>query len=134
MDANKRFDQLESLLADLARQQDQQMELLNSHSAILERQERRLDNISEQIGDIITILKISETRHTQAEQRQDTMLVEIHEQGRRLDEALNVQLQMLQLMRVGNEKTDDLARRLLPLENQEPRLKRLEDEVFKAAS
>jgi len=194
MDTNKRFDQLESLLVDLARKQDQQAEqiarilqilnghgeainslgellnshtevlnshtevlnshtevlnshteVLNSHTEILHRQEVRLDNIGDQIGDIITILKISEIRHTEAEQRQDTMLVEIRQQGQRQDvtvEALKVllkrqqttdarldglvqtELQMLQLMRSDAEK----------LASQEPRLKRLEDEVFRAAS
>jgi len=208
MDTNKRFDQLESLLVDLARKQDQQAEqiarilqilnghgeainslgellnshtevlnshtevlnshtevlnshtevlnshtevlnshteVLNGHTEILHRQEVRLDNIGDQIGDIITILKISEIRHTEAEQRQDTMLVEIRQQGQRQDvtvEALKVllkrqqttdarldglvqtELQMLQLMRSDAEK----------LASQEPRLKRLEDEVFRAAS
>jgi len=41
---------------------------------------------------------------------------------------------MLHLMQAGNDKANDLAQRLAPLEVQEPRLKRLEDELFKAAS
>ena len=155
MNTNERFDQLESLLVDLARKVDQQGEQIAQIIAVLNRQgeaiasqseaiasqgeaitrqEQRLDNISEQIGDIINILKMSATRHIQVEQRQDGMMVEIKEQGRRLDESLNVQLQMLQLMRAGNDKTDDLAGRLAPLEDQEPRIKRLEDQVFRAAS
>ena len=42
----------------------------------------------------------------------------------RLDGVVQAQLQMLQLMRVDADK----------LEGQEPRIKRLEDEVFRAAS
>ncbi|AMR27810.1 hypothetical protein A0257_12400 [Hymenobacter psoromatis] len=186
MDINKRFDQLESLLVDLARKQDQQAEqiariiqilnghgeainslgellnshtellnshtellnshteVLNSHTGILQRQEVRLDNISDQIGDIITILKISEARHTETEQRQDAMMAEIQQQGKRqdvavdalkvlfkrqqttdtrLDELVQTELQMLQLMRRDAEK----------LEDHEPRLKRLEDEFLRPA-
>ncbi|QKG54309.1 hypothetical protein [Hymenobacter sp. BRD67] len=176
MDVNKRFDQLESFLVDLARKQDQLLTIVSQQGEVIRQQseairkqseaigqqgeaigqqgvvigriERRLDNIDEQIGDIINIFKISEARHTQTEQRQEAMLTEIREHGRaiieqgvalkehgrRLDDTLNVQLQMLQLMRAGNDKADDLARRLAPLEDQEPRLKRLEDEVFRAAS
>lgn len=180
MDINKRFDQLESLLVDLARKQDQQAEqiahilrilgnhgeainslgellnshtevlnshteVLNSHTEILHRQERRLDDISDQIGDLINILKMSETRHTESERRQDAMMAEIKMQSQRQDvavEALRVmlkrqdttdsrldglvqtQLQMLQLMRADANKLD----------GQEPRIKRLEDEVFREAN
>jgi hypothetical protein len=137
-------------------------EVLNSHTDILHRQEQRLDAIGDQIGDIINILKISEARHTEIEHRQDAMMTEIKTQGQRLDaqsqrqeaavEALRVllkrqentdsrldglvqtQLQMLQLMRADAEKVDDLAQRLPAAEGQEPRIKRLEDEVFRAAS
>jgi chromosome segregation ATPase len=162
MDVNQRFDQLESLLVDLARKQDQQAEQIKQLITAVTRQEKRLDSvdqrlervdqrlervdqrleridqrldgIGEQIGDIINIFKLSEARHTQTEQRLDELAVEIKEQGRRTDETIQVQMQMLALMRAGNEKTDDLARRLAPLEGQEPRLKRLEGEVFRAAS
>lgn len=162
MDTNERFDQLESLLVDLARKVDQHGEILVKHGETLVRMERRLDSIDEQIGDIINILKISEARHTEAERRQDAMLAEIREQGQRLDaqskrqdvavealrallnrqettdsrldSAVQTQLQMLQLMRLTSEKTDDLAQRLPLAEGQEPRIKRLEDEVFRAAS
>ena len=183
MDSNKRFDQLESLLVDLARKQDQQagqiariLEALNQHGEILARQDEaiarqgeaiarqgeaiarqevRLDNISDQIGDIITILKLSEARHTETEQRQDALMAEIKVQSQRQDvavEALKVllkrqettssrldgvvqtQLQMLQLMQSDAEKVTALADRLPTLEGQEPRIKRLEDEVFRAAS
>jgi len=182
MDVNKRFDQLESLLVDLARKQDQQAgqlartlqilgshgeainslgEVLNSHTELLHRQEIRLDNIGDQIGDIINILKLSEARHTETERRQDAMMAEIKTQGQRLDaqsqrqdvavEALRAllkrqentdsrldgvvqtQLQMLQLMRADADKVDGLAQRLPATEGQEPRIKRLEDEVFRAA-
>ncbi len=217
MDIKKRFDQLESLLVDLARKQDQQAEqiarilqildghgqsinslgellnshtevlnshtevlnshtevlnshtevlnshtevlnshteLLNSHTEILHRQEQRLDAIGDQIGDIINILKISNARHTETEQRQDAMMAEIKMQGQRQDAAVEAlrallkrqentdsrldglvqtQLQMLQLMRADAEKVDDLAQRLPAVEGQEPRIKRLEDEIFRAA-
>ena len=179
MDINQRFDQLESLLVNLARKQDQQAEqiahilkvlrehgeainslgellnghtdVLNGHTASLERQEVRLDNIGEQIGDIINILKISADRHTETERRQDEMMAEIRRQGQRLDaqsqrqdaavEALKVllkrqqttdtrldelvqtELQMLQLLRRDAEK----------LEDHEPRIKRLEDERLRPA-
>jgi len=148
MDSNERFDQLESLLVDLARKQDQQSvqiaqiitelnrqgEALNRQGEITARIERRLDSIDEQIGDIINIFKLSEARHTQTEQRLDSLAVEIKEQGRRTDETIQVQMQMLALMRAGNTKADDLDQRLGLMEGQEPRLKRLEDKVFRAAS
>ena len=141
MDVNQRFDQLESLLVDLARKQDQQAEQIKQLISAVTRQEKRLDSvdqrltdIGEQIGDIINIFKLSEARHTRTEERLGELAVEIKEQGRRTDETIQVQMQMLTLMRAGNDKADDLARRLAPLEDQEPRLKRLEDEVFRAAS
>jgi len=173
MDINKHFDQLESLLVDLARKQDQQSEqiarilqilaghgkainslgeqlnshtdVLNNHTEILHRQETRLDNIGDQIGDIINILKISEARHTETNQRQDALMAEIKTQGQRqdvavealrallkrqentdsrLDSVVQTQLQMLQLMRADANKLD----------GQEPRIKRLEDQVFREAS
>lgn len=148
MDSKERFDQLESLLVDLARKVDQQGEAIA-------RQEIKLDAIGEQIGDTINILKISETRHTQAEQRQDAILAELQRLGKRtdatveaiklllkrqeatdtrLDGVVQAQLQMLQLQRLDADKLDDLSRRLPAAEGQEPRIKRLEDEVFRAAS
>lgn len=176
MDTSERFDQLESLLVDLARKVDRQGEqiaqiitILNQQGeaivgqggaiagqgdAIL-RQEKRLDAIGEQIGDSINILKISEARHTETERHQDAVMAEIKQQGQRqdvavdalrallnrqettdsrLDSAVQTQLQMLQLMRLTSEKTNDLVQRLPPVEGQEPRIKRLEDEVFRAAS
>jgi hypothetical protein len=204
MDVSKRFDQLESLLVDLARKQDQQAEqiarilqilgshgeainslgellngsievlnghtqvldghtqVLDGHTEILHRQETRLDNIGDQIGDIISILKLSEARHTETERRQDALMAELKTQGQRLDaqsqrqdvavEALRAllkrqentdsrldgvvqtQLQMLQLIRADADKVDGLAQRLPAAENQEPRIQRLENEVFRAAS
>lgn len=152
MDSNERFDQLESLLVDLARKVDQldgafarQSEAIARQSEAIARQEIRLDGISDQIGDIINILKLSEARHTETEQRQDALLVEIQRQGQRqdvavealklllkrqenadarLDGVVQAQLQTLQLMRVDADRLD----------GQEPRLKRLEDEVFREAS
>ena len=148
MDSNQRFDQLESLLVDLARKADQQAaaiarqgeaigqqgEAIGRQGEAIGRIERRLDNIDEQIGDIINIFKISEARHTQVEQRLDMLATEIKEQGRRTDETIQVQMQMLALMRAGNAKAEDLDQRLGLLDGQEPRIKRLEDEVFRAAS
>ena len=204
MDHNKRFDQLESLLVDLARKQDQQAEritqiitelrrqgeainqigdainqqgeainqigdainqqggvlnqmgdainrqgdvvnqmgdainrqgdVVNQMGEVITRMERRLDSIDDQIGDVINIFKLSEARHTQHDQRLDVLTTELKEQGRRTDDALQVQLQMLALMRAGNAKADDLERRLGTTESQEPRIQRLEDQVFRAAS
>jgi chromosome segregation ATPase len=141
MDSNQRFDQLESLLVDLARKVDQHGEAIAKQGATIERIEQRiggieqrLDNIEDQIGDIINIFKLSEARHTQSEQRLDMLATEIQEQGRRTDEALQIQMQMIALMRAGNNKTEALEQRYSMLENQEPRIKRLEDEVFRAAS
>ncbi len=155
MDSNQRFDQLESLLVDLARKVDQQGEkiaqiitelhrqgeaidrqgeAIDHQGEAIDRIEQRLDDISEQIGDIIGIFKISEARHTQAEQRLEALALETKEQGRRTDEALQVQLQMITLMRAGNSKTEALEQQFSALENQEPRIKKLEDEVFRAAS
>ena len=169
MDYNKRFDQLESLLVDLARKVDQQGEAIERQGEAIGRQgeaigrqgeaigrqgeaigrqgeaigrqgeaigriEQRLDNIGEQIEGIIGIFKLSEARHTQAEQQIEALALEIKEQGRRTDEALQVQMQMLALMRATNAKADDLNQRLGVVEGQEPRIQRLEDQVFRAAS
>ncbi|MGI4734329.1 MAG: hypothetical protein ACRYG7_04035 [Janthinobacterium lividum] len=176
MDTNKRFDQIESLLVDLARKVDQQgeqiaqliTELNRQGEAIgrqgeaigrqgeaIGRQEKLLTIVSGQADGIIEFLKLSEARHTEAEQRQDAMLAEIQRLGKRtdasveavrlllkrqevtdnrLDGVVQTQLQMLQLQRLDADKVDDLARRLPATEGQEPRIKRLEDEVFRAAS
>jgi hypothetical protein len=141
MDSNQRFDQLESLLVDLARKVDQQGEAIAKQGEAIAKQGtsidrigQRLDSIEDQIGDIINIFKLSEARHTQSEQRLDMLATEIQEQGRRTDEALQIQMQMIALMRAGNNKTEALEQRYSLLENQEPRIKRLEDEVFRAAS
>lgn len=155
MDNNQRFDQLESLLVDLARKVDQQAAAAAIQSNAIARQEIRLDNIGEQLGDIINILKISEARHTQTEQQQTAILAELQRLGKRtdasveaiklllkrqentdarLDGVVQTQLQMLQLQRLDADKLDELGLRLPTVEGQEPRIKRLEDEVFGAAS
>ncbi|MGI4833216.1 MAG: hypothetical protein ACRYFK_07105 [Janthinobacterium lividum] len=197
MDNQKRFDQIESMLVDLLRKQDQQSEqlerilrtlkehreainslgellnghtdvlnghtgILNSHTGILsshtdslQRQELRLDAIGEQIGDVVTILKLSEARHTETERRQDAMLAELTRVGQRsdaaveglrillqrqqttdtrLDSTVQTQLQLMQLMRLDADTVAELARRFPALEGQEPRIQRLEDQVFRAAS
>ena len=169
MDSKERFDQLESLLVNLARKVDQQGEQITQIITVLNRQdeaitrqgeattriEQRLDDVGEQIGDIINILKLSEARHTEAAQQQAEMMSEIQRLGKRtdasveaiklllnrqqatdtrLDGVVQTQLQMLQLQRLDADKLDDLSRRLPATESQEPRIKRLEDEVFRAAS
>jgi phage tail tape-measure protein len=187
MDSNKRFDQIESLLVDLARKVDQQGEQIAQIITVLNRQgeaisqqgeainrqgeginrqgeginrlreimEQRFGDVGEQIGDIINILKLSETRHTENAQQQAGMLTEIQRLGKRtdasveaiklllkrqettdtrLDGMVQTQLQMLQLQRLDADKIDELTRKLPAVEGQEPRIKRLEDEVFRAAS
>ena len=64
MDINERFGQLETTLAEMLRHMDRQ---------------------SEQIDDIIKILKISDARQTRAEERQDLTLAEIKRMGDRID-------------------------------------------------
>jgi hypothetical protein len=66
MDSNQRFDQLESLLIDLARKVDQQGEAIAKQGNSIDRIGQRLDSIEDQIGDIINIFKLSEARHTQS--------------------------------------------------------------------
>lgn len=187
MDNKQRFDQLESLLVDLARKVDQQgeqiaeiIQVLNRQSEAINRQgeainrqsetinrqsegitrlgdimEQRFGDVGEQIGDIINILKLSEARHTEAAQQQAESMAEIRRLGARtdasveaiklllnrqqttdsrLDGVVQTQLQMLQLQRLDADKIDDINRRLPAAEGQEPRIKRLEDEVFRAAS
>jgi predicted transcriptional regulator len=204
MDSNKRFDQLESLLVDLARKQDQQGEkitqiitelnrqgkaidqlsealerqgeALEGQSEAIERQgeaigrqseaigrqgeaigrqEKLLTIVSEQADGIIEFLKLSTTRHAETERQQAEMMTEIQRLGKRtdasveaiklllkrqentdtrLDGVVQTQLQMLQLQRLDADQLAELNRRLPAAENQEPRIKRLEDEVFRAAS
>ena len=166
MDNKARFDQLESLLADLARKQDQQsgqiqqiiIELNRQGGAIalqgeaitelgkaVVRQETRLDNLSEQMGDILHILKISAAAHQETEKKQAEMLLEVREQGRRQDVALDAikallsraeavdkrvggviesQRQIIQLAQLNTESVED----------HEPRIQRLEDEIFRQAN
>lgn len=180
MDNKQRFDQLESLLVDLARKVDQQGEQIAEIIQVLNRQgeaihhqseainrqgagitrlgeimEQHFGDVGEQIGDIINILKLSEARHTEAAQQQAESMAEIRRLGARtdasveaiklllgrqqatdtrLDGMVQTQLQMLQLQRLDADKLDDLSHRLPAAEGQEPRIKRLEDEVFRAAS
>jgi hypothetical protein len=162
MDNKQRFDQLESLLVDLARKVDRQGEQIAEIIQVLNRQgeaiqhqseainrqgegitrlgeimEQRFGDVGEQIGDIITILKLSEARHTEAAQQQAESMVEIRRLGARtdasveaiklllnrqqaadtrLDGVVQTQLQMLQLQRLDADKLDDLSRRLAPAE------------------
>lgn len=138
MDYNERFGQIEALLADLL---------------------RRMDRQGEQIGDIISILKISDERQTRAEERQtragerqDAMLADmkrgfaeadrrfnehneqIKAQGQRIDTMLNTQMRMLELMSHQANKTGELEQRVPTIIAFETRMRRLEDAVFNQAS
>lgn len=169
MDNKQRFDQLESLLVDLARKVDQQGEqiaeiiqvlnrqgeAINRQGEAINRQEKLLAIVSEQVDGVVELLKLSIARHTEAERQQAETMAEIQRLGKRtdasieaiklllkrqentdarLDSVVQTQLQMLQLQRLDADKIDDMNRRLPAAESQEPRLKRLEDEVFRAAS
>lgn len=138
MDNRERFDQLESLLADMARKLDQ-------HSEAIGRQEQRLDDIGEQIGDIINILKLSDARHAESEKRQDAMLTEIREQGRRTDVAVETLRAMVRKMEDTSSRVGSIVesqRQIIQLtqlntesiESQEPRIQHLEDEIFRKAN
>ena len=130
MDNKKRFDQLESLLVDIARRQDQQaeqiaqiIEVLNRQGEAIAgqteaiarqgeaiaRQEVRLDNVGEQIGDIINIFKISEARHTEAERRQDELMAEIRQQSQRQDVAVDALKVLLKRQQATDSRLDDLV-------------------------
>ncbi len=120
MNYNERFGQIEAMLADLL---------------------RRMDRQAEQIDSIINILKISDERQTRAEERQDAMLLEIREQGQRIDAQgqrtdalLNTQMRMLDLMSRQSTKTDELAQQLPAIAAYESRVRRLEEAVFNKAS
>lgn len=67
MESNRRFGQIETLLADLLRRMD--------------RQAGQVDRQSDQIDDIIGILKTSDTCPAQTEERQDAVLAGIKQQG-----------------------------------------------------
>ena len=145
MNTNERFGQIEAMLADLLRRMD--------------RQAGQMDRQSEQIDQIISILKISDERQTRAEERQDTVLTEmrhgfdehnkrlieqnqaikkqgqaIKEQGQRTDAMLDTQMRMLELMSRQANKTDELAERIPAIAAYESRVRRLEDAVFNKAS
>lgn len=183
MDNQERFDQIENMLVDLLRKQDQHSDLLaqiikelgrqgealsrqggaierqgeaiNSLGEAIDRQGKLLTVVSEQVDGIIDFLKLSEARHTETERRQDAMLAELTRVGQRsdaaveglrillqrqqttdtrLDSAVQTQLQMMQLMRMDAETVAQLTQRFPALEGQEPRIQRLEDEVFRNAS
>ncbi|WP_223653067.1 hypothetical protein [Hymenobacter psoromatis] len=159
MDIDKRFDQLESLLVDLARKQDQQagqiaqiIKELNRQGEAIDglreafaRQEVRLDNLGEQIDSIINILKLSEARHAEAERRQDAMMAEIQQQSKRQDVAVDALKILLKRQQTTDTRLDDLVQTELQmlqlmrrdsekLEGHEPRIKRLEDEFLRPAS
>ncbi len=127
MDYNERFGQIEALLADLLRRMDRQAE--------------KMDRQSGQIDDIIGILKISDARHTRmeerqdkAEVRQDAMLLEIKQQGARLDTLLQTQMKMLELMSNNANRTDEMERKFPVITAYEARFQRLEAAVFNKAS
>lgn len=183
MDGKERFDQLESLLVDLARKVDRQgeqitqlitvlnrqgeaidqlgqavvrqSEAISQQGKAIERQEKLLTIVSEQVDGVVELFKLSTARHAEAERQQAEVMAEIQRLGKRtdasveaiklllsrqqatdtrLDGVVQTQLQMLQLQRLDADKLDELSRRLPAAEGQEPRIKRLEDEVFRAAS
>lgn len=134
MDNKERFDQIERLLADLARKSDRQDEFNARQEKHNARVESRLDDIDGQLKSIVGILKISAEAHKQAEERQEQLLREIREQGRRTDITQSETLRLLQALENQQAQLADLSRRTELLEGQEPRIRRLEDEVFRAAS
>ena len=127
MDINERFGQLETTLAEMLRHMDRQ---------------------SEQIDDIIKILKISdarqtraEERQTRAEERQDLTLAEIKRMGDRIDrhsEYIDLNLRfMTQQSEISGftvKRTEVLERQMPAVLAYETRFKRLEDAVFAKAS
>ena len=133
MDTNERFGQIETMLAEML---------------------RRMGRQSEQIDDIIKILKISderqtraderqtraEQRQTRAEERQDLALAEIKRLGDRTDKHaeyidLNIKflLQQADLSALNARRTDALERQMPNLLSYETRFQRLEDVVFNKA-
>ena len=126
MDTNERFGQIETMLADML---------------------RRMDRQSEQIDDIIKILKISderqtraEERQTRAEQRQDLALAEIKRLGDRTDKhaeyidlTLKIVTQQSDLAALNARRTDTLERQMPSLLAYETRFQRLEEAVFNKA-
>ena len=120
MDINERFGQLETTLAEMLRHMDRQ---------------------SEQIDDIIKILKISDARQTRAEERQDLTLAEIKRMGDRIDrhsEYIDLNLRfMTQQSEISGftvKRTEVLERQMPAVLAYETRFKRLEDAVFAKAS
>ncbi len=162
MNTNERFGQIEALMADMLRRLDQMLEHMTQQNAQLLQQGQRIQNIDEQIGDIINILKISDARHTQAEERQDAMLAEIRaqnreiqkqsqqidkqsqqidkqgqhidEQGQRTDAALEMLSKTVDLMSYNATRTDALEKQMPVVLSYETRFQRLEEAVFKKAS
>jgi chromosome segregation ATPase len=148
MNSNERFGQIESLLVDVLRRLDQLTE--------------RMDRQAGQIDQIIDILKLSDKRQTQAEERQDLALAEIKAQGQRLDKQgqqidkqgqqidkqgqrleehsqyikamLTAQTQMLDLLTRTNTKADSLVGQVPTVIAFESRIERLENAVFNKAS
>jgi hypothetical protein len=111
--------------------------------------------VSEQVDGLVELFKLSTTRHIETAQQQAEMMAEIQRLGKRTDASVETikllpnrqqatdtrlngvvqtQLQILQLQRLDADKLAELNRRLPAAEGQEPRIKRLEDEVFRAAS
>ena len=79
-------------------------------------------------------MKISVEAHKQAEERQEQLLREIREQGRRTNSTQAETLRLLQALENQQAQLADLGRRTELAEGQEPRIRRLEDKVFRAAS
>ncbi len=107
----------------------------------MDRHTEQMDRQSGQIDDIIGILKVSDARHTRmeerqdkAEVRQDAMLLEIKQQGARLDTLLQTQMKMLELMSNNANRTDEMERKFPVITAYEARFQRLEAAVFNKAS
>ena len=152
MDNKERFDQIEALLAELLRRADRQDEYNQRFIQKLDGIDGRLGFVEEKIDGIINVLKISADRQEESEKRQDKILAEIREQGRvleaqgkRQDVAIDAIKELLKRSKDTNQRVDSVTesqRQLIQvtqlntesLENQEPRIQRLEDEVFRQAS
>lgn len=133
MDSKERFDQLESLLVDLARKVDQQgeqvaeiIQVLNRQGEAINRQgegitrlgeimQQRFGDVGEQIGDIINILKLSEARHTEAAQQQAESMAEIRRLGARTDASVEAIKLLLNRQQATDTRLDGMVQTQLQM-------------------
>jgi len=127
MDNKERFDQIERLLTDLLRRSDRQ-------DAFNNEVRQRLDSIDGRLDGIVGILKLSAEAYKQSEERQEQMLREIREQGRRTDVTQAEILRMMQKWDEQDAQNQVVEKRLASIDSHEPRIERLEGEVFRNAS